>query len=74
MADKITVRQPEPHTRVIMAYRPAEPDPELTRAINETCRVIERDTGKAAIQDVGHFTTGDGTPVTVIAVSPVPGM
>jgi hypothetical protein len=70
MADRITVEQAGPDTRVITAYRPAEPDPELSHAVDEACRAIEQETGKAAIQDVEHYTTGEGTPVTEITVSP----
>jgi hypothetical protein len=70
MADKITVEQAGPDTRVITAYRPAEPDPDVTHAVDEACQAIEKATGKAAIQDIEHFTVDDGTPVTEITVSP----
>jgi len=46
MADKITIEQAGPDTRVITAYRPAEPDPEVTHAIDEACRAMEAGNGQ----------------------------
>jgi hypothetical protein len=70
MADKITVQISGGNTRTIMAYRPTQPDAQVTHAIDEACRAVEQETGKAVNQSIRHTLSADDTPIALIIISP----